>query len=89
MLLLSKYASGLLLCRVRSEALNKLARFLAKEADTAHKLPVFSELNVSNLANVLVVDSPRSLLDQDSCRSVFQVRTVEFYVSFSVRLYDA
>jgi len=58
--------------RVRSEALKRLSWYLSNEEGGSRRLPVFSELDVTNLANVLIVDTPRSV-DDDLGRSVFQV----------------
>ena len=59
--------------RIRSEGLGKLAWFLAHESESLHRLPLFSELDVTNLTSVFIIESPRSLLDEDTSRSVFQV----------------
>ncbi|WAR12090.1 RTTN-like protein, partial [Mya arenaria] len=60
--------------KVRSEALKRLSWYLSNEEGGVRWLPIFSELNVTDLANLLiVVDTPRSV-DNDLGRSVFQVR---------------
>ncbi len=59
--------------RVRSEAVGKLAWFLANEVDSVKKQPQFSELDVSGLTNLLLVDSPRALVEDAAGSSVFQV----------------
>ncbi|XP_052815197.1 rotatin-like isoform X2 [Mya arenaria] len=58
--------------KVRSEALKRLFWYLSNEEGGVRRLPIFSELNVTDLANLLIVDTPRSL-DNDLGRSVFQV----------------
>ncbi len=62
--------------RVRAEALGKLAYFLAHEEESLYKMPLFSELDVTNLTNLLLTESPRSLQDEDTGRSVFQVSNI-------------
>ncbi|XP_052274853.1 rotatin-like isoform X2 [Dreissena polymorpha] len=58
--------------KVRSEALKRLSWYLSTEDGSSRKLPTFSELDVSHLSNLLIVDTPRSV-DEDLGRSVFQV----------------
>ncbi len=67
--------SLLILPRMRAEALGRLAYFLAHEEESLYKLPLFSELDMTNLANLLIVDTVRVLDDEDTGRSVFQVKT--------------
>ena len=55
------------------EGLGKLAWFLANEEDSMRKLPLFSELDITNLTNIFLVDTQRSLLDEDTEPSVFTV----------------
>lgn len=59
--------------RVRSEALKRLSWYLTNEENSTRKLPVVAELDVTNLSNIFIVDTPRSV-DEDLGRSVFQVR---------------
>ena len=59
--------------RIRMEGLGKIAWFLANEEDSMRKLPLFSDLDVTNLTNILLVDPQRSLLDEDTEPSVFTV----------------
>ncbi|WAR12019.1 RTTN-like protein, partial [Mya arenaria] len=48
--------------KVRSEALKRLSWYLSNEEGGVRWLPIFSELNVTDLANLLiVVDTPRSV----------------------------
>ncbi|XP_052818061.1 rotatin-like [Mya arenaria] len=56
--------------KVRSEALKRLSWYLSNEEGGVRRLPIFSELNVTDLANLLIVDTPRSV-DNDLGRSVF------------------
>lgn len=73
--------------KVRSDALQRLSWHLTHEENCSKKLPVFSEMDVSNLANIFVVDTPRSV-DEDLGRSVFQVdglrKVFEIVTSLSV-----
>jgi hypothetical protein len=64
------------LFRIRMEGLGKLAWFLANEEDSMRKLPLFSDLNVSNLTNMFIIEPPRSLLEEDTEHSVFTVSTL-------------
>ena len=57
--------------RVRSEAVGRLAWFMANEADSVRKQPQFSELDVTNLNNLFIVENPRALVEETS--STFQV----------------
>ncbi|WAR12035.1 RTTN-like protein, partial [Mya arenaria] len=57
--------------KVRSEGLKRLSWYLSNEEGGVRRLPIFSELNVTDLANLLIVDTPRSV-DNDLGRSVFQ-----------------
>ncbi|WAR12091.1 RTTN-like protein, partial [Mya arenaria] len=57
--------------KVQSEALKRLSWYLSNEEGGVRRLPIFSELNVTDLANLLIVDTPRSV-DNDLGRSVFQ-----------------
>ena len=59
--------------RVRSEGVGRLAWFLTHETESARKFPSFSELDVTNLTHLLIVDSPKALADKERGRSVFQV----------------
>ena len=61
---------------MRSEAVGRLAWFLAQEKESARKLPSFSELDVTNLTHLLIVDSPRALAEEERGRSVFQVAQI-------------
>ncbi|XP_069111957.1 rotatin-like isoform X2 [Argopecten irradians] len=58
--------------RTRAEALKRVAWFLSNEKDSTKKLPVFSDLDVTNLTNIFVMETPRSI-DEDLGRSVFQI----------------
>lgn len=66
------YNAVILGYRTRAEALKRIAWFLSNETDSTAKLPVFSDLDVTNLTSVFVMDTPRSV-DEDLGRSVFQV----------------
>ena len=68
-----------ILHRVRSDGLGRLAWFLANEEESMRKLPQFSQLNVENLANMMLIENPRSLMDEDTSRSVFQVNLSWIY----------
>ena len=57
---------------MRSELLKRLSWYLSNEENSSRKLPVFSDLDVTNLSNLFVIDTPRSV-DEDLGRSVFQV----------------
>ncbi|KAK2169790.1 hypothetical protein LSH36_7g17006 [Paralvinella palmiformis] len=74
--------------RIRMEGLGKIAWFLANEEDSMRKLPLFSDLDVTNLTNILLVDPQRSLLDEDTEPSVFTPESLkkvfEIFVSESV-----
>ncbi|CAH1779766.1 unnamed protein product [Owenia fusiformis] len=59
--------------RLRTEGLNRLAWFLTSEENSTQKLPVFSQLNVTDLANLLIVDLPVHPQDLDTGRSVFEI----------------
>ncbi|KAL5022092.1 hypothetical protein ScPMuIL_001247 [Solemya velum] len=61
--------------KVRSEALKRLAWFLSYEDKSKNKLPIFSDLDTTNLANIFIVEIPRSL--EDVGRSVFQVESLK------------
>ncbi|KAK3610373.1 hypothetical protein CHS0354_008649 [Potamilus streckersoni] len=73
--------------KLRSESLKRLSWFLSNEENNSKKLPVFSELDVINLANIFIVETPRSV-DEDLGRSVFQVdglrKVYEIFTSLSV-----
>ncbi|KAL3860206.1 hypothetical protein ACJMK2_010362 [Sinanodonta woodiana] len=73
--------------KLRSESLKRLSWFLSNEENSSKKLPVFSELDVTNLANIFIVETPRSV-DEDLGRSVFQVdglrKVYEIFTSLSV-----
>ncbi|KAL4234763.1 hypothetical protein ACF0H5_006405 [Mactra antiquata] len=73
--------------KVRSDALRRLPWYITNETNSSKKLPVFSELDVSNLANLFIVDTPRSVEDELG-RSVFQVdglrKVYEIFTSLSV-----
>ncbi|XP_060080267.1 rotatin-like [Ylistrum balloti] len=73
--------------RTRAEALKRVAWFLSNEKDSTKKLPVFSELDVTNLTNIFVMETPRSV-DDDLGRSVFQIdglrKVNEIFKSMSV-----
>ncbi|XP_052815215.1 rotatin-like isoform X2 [Mya arenaria] len=73
--------------KVRSEALKRLSWYLSNEEGGVRRLPIFSELNVTDLANLLIVNTPRSV-DNDLGRSVFQVdvlrKVYEIFTSLSV-----
>ena len=76
--------------RTRAEALKRLAWFLSNETDSVSKLPVFSSLDVTNLTNIFIMETPRSV-DDDLGRSVFQVGVAfilwwcSLYINFYVR----
>ena len=59
--------------RLRSEAVNKLAWYLAHEEDSLRKLPMFSTLRVDTLSDIFLCDHQKSLVDEDLSRSIFQV----------------
>ena len=61
------------LYRMRAEGLGKLIWFLANESESLRKLPLFSDLDMSELSSVLISETQRSLIDDDTSRSVFQV----------------
>ncbi|KAJ8303020.1 hypothetical protein KUTeg_019416 [Tegillarca granosa] len=73
--------------RTRAEALKRLAWFLSNEENSNNKLPVFSSLDVTNLTNIFVMETPRSV-DEDLGRSVFQIdglrKVFEIFTSTSV-----
>ena len=58
---------------MRAEGLGKLIWFLANEPESLRKLPLFSDLDMSELSSVLISETQRSLIDDDTSRSVFQV----------------
>ncbi|XP_060587035.1 rotatin-like, partial [Ruditapes philippinarum] len=72
--------------KVRAEALKRLSWYLSNETNSGKKLPVFSDLDVSNLSNIFIVDTQRSV--EDLGRSVFQVdglrKVYEIFTSLSV-----
>ncbi|KAK3086250.1 hypothetical protein FSP39_015771, partial [Pinctada imbricata] len=57
--------------RVRAEALKRIAWLMSNEEGSTSKLPVFASLDVTNLTNVFIMETPRSV-DDDLGRSVFQ-----------------
>ena len=59
--------------RLRSDALSKLMWFLANEAESLRKIPLFSDLDLPALSSVLFSETPRDLINDDSSFSVFQV----------------
>jgi rotatin len=63
--------------RIRAEALGRLAYVLSHEEKSLYKLPLFSELDVTNLANLMMVENPRVLDDEDMGRSVFQEESLK------------
>ncbi|XP_046578265.1 LOW QUALITY PROTEIN: rotatin-like [Haliotis rubra] len=74
--------------KLRAESLRQLAWFLSNETDSSNKIPTFSELDVSNLANVFITETPRSL-DPDPGRSIFQVSDLhQVYGIFSSKPVD-
>ncbi|XP_071091563.1 rotatin-like [Haliotis cracherodii] len=74
--------------KLRAESLRQLAWFLSNETDSCNKIPTFSELDVSNLANVFITETPRSL-DTDPGRSIFQVSDLlQVYGIFSSKPVD-
>ena len=62
-----------LFSRLRAEVAGKLTFFLAHEENSLHKVPLFSELPLNYLTNLLLVQSPRQLEEAETSRSVFQV----------------
>ena len=61
--------------RVRSDALLQLSWFLSNEANSDKKIPVFADLDLTTLANVFIIETPR-VVDDDFSRSVFKVREI-------------
>ena len=59
--------------RVRSEAVSKLAWFLTNEKDSLGKEPQLSDLDVSGLSSLFIVDLPKVLVGDQSDSSVFQI----------------
>ena len=59
--------------RVRSEAVGRLAWFMANETDSVKKQPQFSEIDVSGLTDLFMVETPRAFIEERSRPSVFQV----------------
>ena len=66
--------------RIRAEGLGKLTFFLAHEKDSLDKLPQFSDLDVSNLTNILLVEEPLDTMKSDKTKSVFMVNII--YIDF-------
>ena len=58
---------------MRSEGVGKLVWFLANEPESLCKLPMFSDLEITELSGLLISETPRSLRDHDTSTSVFQV----------------
>ncbi|ESO98430.1 hypothetical protein LOTGIDRAFT_231452 [Lottia gigantea] len=62
--------------QVRTRVLERLSWFLTNETDSTNKIPVFSELDVKDLCDVLIVKTPRNI-EENIGRSVFQVDSLK------------
>ncbi|ELU06616.1 hypothetical protein CAPTEDRAFT_220120 [Capitella teleta] len=76
--------------RLRADGLGRLAYFLAHEEDSLHKVPLFSEMDLTNLSALFVMETPRSLIDDDLSPSVFNAEGLQKVLAiFSSKTLDA
>ena len=68
--------------RVRTEAVGRLAWYIANETNSVNKQPQFSELDVSRLCDLFLVDTPRALVEEKTSPSVFQVHELSYIKKF-------
>ncbi|XP_064598734.1 rotatin-like [Liolophura sinensis] len=59
--------------KCRAESLKRLAWFISHEEDSHLKLPTFADLDVSNITNLFIMKSPRTVDEDDSGQTVFKV----------------
>ncbi|XP_050395156.2 rotatin [Patella vulgata] len=62
--------------QVRTRVLERISWFLANEEESDKKIPVFSDLDVNNLCDTLIVKNVRNV-EEDIGRSVFQMDSLK------------